>query len=228
MVRRFSVAVCSLLLFVLHAAPAVGQGGVTSTISGIVTDNTGAVIPGANVVALHKARGVSQEAITNSDGTFAFPSMQPGTYAVTVTLTGFRTVVIDDVVLTTGSPANLRATLEIGTLSEQVTVTSSSEIVQTISSTVSSTITTNQITKLPLTSRSAMDFVTFLPGVSTPAGNRDATINGLPRGMINITLDGVNVQDNTLRTDRRVLRDRQPASRRGGGGDRHYRHPGRR
>lgn len=200
MARRFSVAVCSLLLFVLHAAPAVGQGGVTSTISGIVTDNTGAVIPGANVVALHKARGVSQEAITNSDGTFAFPSMQPGTYAVTVTLTGFRTVVIDDVVLTTGSPANLRATLEIGTLSEQVTVTSSSEIVQTISSTVSSTITTNQITKLPLTSRSAMDFVTFLPGVSTPAGNRDATINGLPRGMINITLDGVNVQDNTLRT----------------------------
>ena len=45
-----------------------------------------------------------------------------------------------------------------------------------------------------------MDFVNFLPGVSTPAGNRDATINGLPRGMINITLDGVNIQDNTLRS----------------------------
>src|SRR5688572_33181750 len=45
-----------------------------------------------------------------------------------------------------------------------------------------------------------MDFVNYLPGVSTPGGNRDATINGLPRGTINITLDGVNVQDNTLRT----------------------------
>ena len=45
-----------------------------------------------------------------------------------------------------------------------------------------------------------MDFVNFLPGVSTPDGNRDATINGLPRGMINITLDGVNIQDNTLRS----------------------------
>ena len=104
--------------------------------------------------------------------------------------------------------------MEVGGVSEQVTVSSSSEIVQTQSSTVSTTINTNQITKLPLTTRSAMDFVNLLPGVSTPNGNRQATINGLPRGTINITLDGVNVQDNTLRTTRRLLRDRQPASRR--------------
>jgi hypothetical protein len=189
-----------LLLSLILAASAAGQGGVTSTISGVVSDNTGAVVPGATVVALHTATGFSQFQITNTEGTFTFPSMQSGNYTVTVSLTGFRTVVVNDVVLTSGSPANLRATLEVGTLSEQVVVTSSSEIVQTISSTVSSTINSTQITKLPLTSRSAMDFVNFLPGVSTPAGNRDATINGLPRGMINITLDGVNVQDNTLRS----------------------------
>ena len=81
-----------------------------------------------------------------------------------------------------------------------MTVASSSEIVQTQSSTISQTINTKQITKLPLTTRSAMDFVNFLPGVTTPSGNRQAVINGLPRGVINITLDGVNVQDNTLRT----------------------------
>jgi hypothetical protein len=81
-----------------------------------------------------------------------------------------------------------------------VVVSSSSEVVQTQSSTISSTINANQIIKLPLTSRSAMDFVTFLPGVATPGGNRQSQINGLPRGMINITLDGVNIQDNTLRT----------------------------
>ena len=77
---------------------------------------------------------------------------------------------------------------------------SSSEVVQTQSSTVSTTINTNQIVKLPITSRSAMDFVNMLPGVTTANGNRQAVINGLPRGTINITLDGVNVQDNTLRT----------------------------
>ena len=79
-------------------------------------------------------------------------------------------------------------------------MSSASEIIQTQSTTVSSTINTNQILKLPLTTRSAMDFVTFLPGVSTPGGNRQSMINGLPQGMINITLDGVNIQDNTLRS----------------------------
>ena len=200
MARRLLLAVSSLFLSLFLVAPAAGQGGVTSTISGVVTDNTGGVVPGASVVLVHKATGVSQESATNSDGTFAFPSMSPGNYTVTVSLTGFRTVVIENVVVTSGSPANVRATLEVGGLTEQVTVSSTSEIVQTQSPTVSSTVTSTQITKLPLTSRSAMDFVNFLPGVSTPAGNRDATINGLPRGMINITLDGVNIQDNTLRS----------------------------
>ena len=79
-------------------------------------------------------------------------------------------------------------------------MSSASEIIQTQSTTVSSTINTNQILKLPLTTRSAMDFVTFLPGVQTPGGNRQSMINGLPQGMINITLDGVNIQDNTLRS----------------------------
>jgi hypothetical protein len=198
--RRPLVAAFSLLLSVVLSAPAAGQGGVTSTISGVVTDSAGGVVPGADVTAVHVATGVSQTTITNGEGAFSLPSLSPGTYRVTVSLQGFRTVVVNDVVLTSGAPANVRATLEIGNLTESVTVTSTSEIVQTQSSTISSTINSNQITKLPLTSRSAMDFVNFLPGVSTPAGNRDATINGLPRGMINITLDGVNVQDNTLRS----------------------------
>ena len=179
---------------------AAAQGGTTSTISGTVLDNTGGVVPGASVSAKHNATGVTQEAITNADGTFSIPGLNVGAYTVTVSLQGFKTVVVNNVTLTSGQPAQVKATLEVGGLSEQVTVTSSSEIVQTNSPTVSSTVTSTQITKLPLTSRSAMDFVNFLPGVSTPAGNRDATINGLPRGMINITLDGVNVQDNTLRS----------------------------
>jgi hypothetical protein len=179
---------------------AAAQGGTTSTISGVVHDSGGGVVPGADVVVHHIATGVSQNGVTNAEGAFSFPSMVPGTYRVTVSLQGFKTVVVNNVVLTSGAPANVRATLEVGGLTEQVIVSSSTEIVQTQSSTISSTINTNQITKLPLTSRSAMDFVNFLPGVSTPAGNRDATINGLPRGMINITLDGVNIQDNTLRS----------------------------
>ncbi len=123
--------------------------------------------------------------------------MNIGTYSVTVKLSGFKTFVSNNVVLTSGAGANVRATLEIGGVEEQVVVSSASEIIQTQSTTISSTINTNQILKLPLTTRSAMDFVTFLPGVQTPGGNRQSMINGLPQGMINITLDGVNIQDNT-------------------------------
>jgi len=143
---------------------------------------------------------VSDSSVTNSEGSFSFPGLQIGSYTVTVTLDGFKTFIANNVVLTAGAGANVKATLEVGGVTEQVVVSSASEIVQTQSSTVSSTINTNQISKLPLTSRSAMDFIPFLPGVSTPGGNRDSTINGLPKGVINITLDGVNIQDNTLRT----------------------------
>ena len=90
--------------------------------------------------------------------------------------------------------------LEVGGLEEQILVSSRSEIVQTQSTVISSTINANQIMKLPNTSRAALDFVTSLPGVTTPGGNRQSQINGLPQGVINITLDGVNVQDNTLRS----------------------------
>jgi hypothetical protein len=163
-------------------------------------DASGGVIPGADVVVQHNATGVTNSAVTNADGAFSFPNLNIGTYTVTVKLQGFKTFVANNVVLTSGAPAEVRATLEIGGVEEQVVVSSRSEIVQTQSTVISSTINTNQIVKLPITSRSAMDFVTLLPGVTTAGGNRQSQINGLPRGVINITLDGVNIQDNTLRS----------------------------
>jgi hypothetical protein len=189
-----TAAFCSLGTF------AYAQGATTQTLSGSVVDASGAVIPGADVTAKHTGTGVSFNAVSNGEGLFSLPSLPVGTYNVTVTLQGFKTVIIQDVALSSAAPANVKATMEVGGVAEQVTVASTSEIVQTQSSTVAQTINTNQISKLPLTSRSAMDFVNFLPGVTTANGNRQAVINGLPRGTINITLDGVNVQDNTLRT----------------------------
>ena len=196
--RLFTVLVASVIL--AASGFAYAQGGTSSTLSGVVLDTGGGVVPGADVTVKHNATNVSQSSVTNTEGVFSFPGLNVGTYTVTVTLQGFKTFITNNVVLTSGAGANVRATLEVGGVSEQVTVTSSSEIVQTQSPTVSTTVNTNQITKLPITSRSAMDFVNLLPGVSTPAGNRQATINGLPRGTINITLDGVNIQDNTLRS----------------------------
>ena len=199
-VSRLGLVVMFAAVFASAGTLAYGQGATTQTLSGTVVDGSGAVIPGADVAAKHAGTGVVSNAVSNSEGLFSMASMQIGTYTVTVTLQGFKTAVIQNVVLTSTAGASVKATMEVGGVSEQVTVSSASEIVQTQSSTVSTTINTNQITKLPLTSRSAMDFVNFLPGVTTANGNRQAVINGLPRGTINITLDGVNIQDNTLRT----------------------------
>ncbi len=188
-----------VFLAAVFCAPgsAWAQGATSQTLSGTVVDASGAVIPGADVSAKHIGTGVVSTAVSNSEGLFSIPSLPIGAYTVTVTLQGFKTVVINDVVLTSGAGANVKATMEVGGVTEQVTVSSSSEIIQTQSSGVTQTVNTNQISKLPMTSRSAMDFVNLLPGVSSPSGNRNATVNGLPRTAINITLDGVNVQDNT-------------------------------
>src|SRR5438034_1026040 len=193
-----AVAVAGIVLAL--AGTSFGQGGTTATLNGIVVDTTGAMVPGADVVAKHNATGVTVSAVSNTDGVFSFPALNTGTYIVTVALQGFKQYVANNVVLTSGAGANVRAVLEVGTLEETITVSSQSAIVQTQSSTISTTITTNQVIRLPVTSRSAMDFVAMMPGVATPNGNRQSTINGLPRGTINITLDGVNIQDNTLRS----------------------------
>src|SRR5215831_18853617 len=196
---RMGLLVLLAAVFCATGTRAYAQGATSQTISGTVVDSSGAVIPGADVVAKHTGTGVTNATVSNTEGFFSIPSLPIGTYSVTVTLQGFKTVVINDVVLTSGAGANVKATLEVGGVTEQVTVASTSEIVQTQTAGVAQTVNAQQIVKLPLTSRGAMDFVNLLPGVTTPNGNRQASINGLPRSAINITLDGVNIQDNTLK-----------------------------
>src|SRR5215510_13548685 len=110
---------------------ASAQGATSQTLSGTVVDASGAVIPGADVAAKHTGTGVVSNAVTNGEGIFSIASLAIGNYTVTVTLQGFKTVVINNVVLTAASPASVKATLEVGGMTEQVTVSSASEIVQT-------------------------------------------------------------------------------------------------
>ena len=188
------------MMSVVFGAAAFAQGGTTSSIIGTVSDASGGVIPGASVVVKSATTGAEFTATTNEQGGFTIPAVNPGTYTVTVTLSGFKTVVLNDVVVNAATPASVRVKMEVGGLEETVTVNSASEIIQTQSAAVSTTLDTNQILKLPTGSRSALDFVTTLPGVNTPGGSRDSTINGLPQSAINITIDGISAQDNQLKT----------------------------
>src|SRR6185436_8879144 len=186
----------AIALTMLISTMAFAQGGVTSTLSGTVVDSTGAVVPGANVVVKRADTGITTDAVTNAEGQFTAPALNAGTYTVTVSLTGFKTVTLNDA----GVPAGVKVTMEIGGVEEQVVVQAASEVVKTQSSTVSTTLAAKQIASLPLTSRDALQFVVNLPGVNTPGTARNSTVNGLPQGAINITLDGISIQDNYLKT----------------------------
>lgn len=178
---------------------ALGQG-TTSILSGSVHDESGAVIKGAQVVAKNLASGVEFKTMTAANGTFSIPALDSGTYSVTVSATGFKVAVLSDVKLDAGTTGTVRVPLEVGSTSESVIVQGAGEIVQTQSANIATTLSVNQISNLPLVSRDTLNFVVMLPGVDTPGINRDSTIHGLPQTAINITLDGINVQDNYLKT----------------------------
>jgi hypothetical protein len=187
------------LFTLITSAGAFAQGSSTASISGVVIDSDGGVIPGATIVVKNIKTGESFNTVSSGAGTFSIPALITGTYTVTVSLEGFKTALLNNVVVNSGVPASVRATLEVGGLTEQVTVQANSELVQTQSAAVSTVLDTRQVQSLPLSSRDASQFVVFLPGVTSPGGSRDSTVNGLPQSTINMTLDGVNIQDNTLR-----------------------------
>jgi hypothetical protein len=163
----------------------------TATLTGVVVDTAGGVVPGANVTVTNDATQVALEAVTNSSGAFSFPALPIGTYTVSVSLTGFKTFVANNVRLLSNQPGSVTATLEVGALTEKVEVKSRSELVQSQSASVSSTLSVEQLKQIPLNSRNVLYAVALLPGVSTTGGPRGAVINGLPNNTVNITIDGV-------------------------------------
>ncbi len=192
-----------LLVTAFAVAPpwAFSQGGVTSTLSGIVVDSSGAVVPGASITVKNNATAAITPAVSGADGLFTIPALEPGIYTVTVTLQGFKTAVLSDVRLNAGIPASVKAVLQVGGRAETVVVDAATEILQSTKTSVATTLSRQQITNLPRPGRDAFDLVTYMPGVTTSDGSsRGAVVNGLPGSTVNITLDGMNIQDNYLKT----------------------------
>jgi hypothetical protein len=191
----------ALLAIAASITPAFAQGSGSTSLSGVVSDAGGGVIPGATVVVKNNATSVTFEATTNTSGAFSVPALDPGTYTVTVSLAGFKTAVINDIRLLTATPASIQARLEVGDLSETIEVKGGSTLVQTQSAAVTSTIAVEQLKELPLVSRNGLYALAFLPGVETSAGPRGATISGLPNNTVNITIDGISTGNALMSTD---------------------------
>jgi hypothetical protein len=189
------------LVMAMVGTHAYAQGAATTTsLAGIVADTSGGVIPGADVVIKNNATSAATQATTDAAGRFTIPALDPGTYTMTVSLMGFKTWSSPDVKLIAATPASVKVTLEVGKLEETVVVHGAAEIVQTQSASVTTTMTTTQITNIPLVTRNTLDAVTMLPGVQTTGTARSSFVMGLAANAVNITIDGINTQDNYLKT----------------------------
>ena len=207
--KSASAFLCLLLtaVFALTAAPrALAQIGGTGSIQGVITDSTGAVIPGATVTATNVATGVKTERQTTGAGLYVLAPLPPGEYKITVSATGFRQLEQDRVIVDALSTVGLNLTLQVGTASETVTITSAPAQLNTSDPRLGTTIRNELYTNLPLAMGTAVAgsgigqgprnpgaFIFLLPGVSE--GNRWGTINGAQGFSKDVFIEGVPITD---------------------------------
>ena len=185
----FSLSI--LLISALGCLTAFGQAG-TSTVRGTVTDPQGNVVAGATVTLTDPAKNSSRTATTEDNGTYRFELVTAGDYNLTVEAKGFKKSVISNVHAAVSNPNPVDVKLEIGNVSETVTVTSNSAeaLVNKEDATLGNVFVNRQITQLPILGRSIPSLLTLQPGVT-----RDGSVTGARADQSNVTLDGVDINE---------------------------------
>src|SRR5579875_1624600 len=192
----WSIAVVAVGL--AGSAHLFGQAG-TASVSGRVTDTSGAAIPAATVTVKNTGTSVSSTTVTDGEGRYTVPDLGIGSYEIQVSKTGFQTSVRTGITLTVGSAPVIDLQLAVGQASQTVTVSAEASLVETTNASVSSLVNSTQMRELPLNGRNFEQLILLAPGVSTyPAGGSSAltsvanaySIAGArPEGYSN-TLDG--------------------------------------
>jgi len=187
-----------LLCWLAGALAAYSQ--TTGRLTGTVLDPTDAAVPAAKVAIVNSATGAQFTAETNAEGAFTVSQIESGTYSVRVTASGFRTSEVQNVKVDVGKEYSLPPVrMVLGEVQESVTVTAGVNLVQTTNAETSGTLYTEQIKNLPLPERNPLDLIILQAGVST--NGPDTVIDGNRSSFSNMTLDGINIQDNFIRAN---------------------------
>jgi len=187
------------LLVFAFAVSTVAQVALSS-ISGTVLDPSGLPVVGAKVEVINEGTGARHEATTGSQGGFSVTAIQAGYYRVETTADGFKTSAVSSIKVDAGAARSVPPIrLELGIVSETVTVEGGAEIINTTNSVISNTVELKQIQDLPTLDRNPINLLDLQAGVNSN-GRTNRTVNGLRTSATNMSLDGVNIQDNFIRT----------------------------
>ncbi len=197
-------------LAIVACCPGMAQT-ITGSINGLVTDQNGAIVPSATVVAKNVATGVETSGTTNSSGNYSLRFLQIGQYTVTVKQTGFKEATFGPFTLEVDQTAKVDAKLTIGSATETVTVSNEvAPILNTDNATIATTFSANTIQNIPLNGRNFSSLTLFLPGAVTTepggltgsngternvASNGQASINGNRNQTNNYLLDGIEINE---------------------------------
>jgi hypothetical protein len=198
--RAIFLVVLALSLSTLTSSAAAQV--LYGSIVGNVTDETRGAVPGATVTITNNETGASREAVSDATGGYSFPALQPGTYRIMVRVDGFRTFTRQDVAVTLNSIARVDVALQVGQLSESVTVAAERPLLQTDRAEVRSELKATELVNLPVSiNRNYQYLFRVLPGFTPPAEAHSVpsnpsralvfNVNGASRSSNNIRIDGV-------------------------------------
>ena len=188
----------SLLLLLIH-----GLFGQTSSLSGTVTDPTGAVIPNASLTIVNAQTGLQRQATSDAQGHYNMEQLPPGTYTLTAKSSGFVDTVLHGIQLQVNQPATMTVVFEkLGATSTAVTVEANATQVNTQDASLGNVIGTQAIVEVPLFARNITTLLSFQPGVTSfgVTDDRNAAVNGGRADQGNISLDGADVNNEATRS----------------------------
>src|ERR1700722_13305339 len=199
---QLAIVALLTLLLAIGAPSLMAQSAGTSSLTGTITDPSGAPIPGVTVTLTSNDTGQTRSGVTGGDGQYKFTRLPPGNYKVRFSAAGFKTSEIGSVVLNVTETPTLDRALEVGAQSEQVTVEATAETLQTASSTLGTVVGAATVTELPLSSRNFTQIIGLSGGASGPVNNAtsfgkgtgDISVNGATPGQNNFQMDGVAIQ----------------------------------
>ncbi len=163
-----------------------------ASLQGTVKDPTGALVPAATITVKDKGTGSVRTATTGASGEYSIPDLTPADYSLTVSVTGFRTVVVSSLLLHTGDQATYNATLEVGGSNQEVTVDAEVPLVNTTSAEVNHLVPPSQVADLPLNGRNFWELTQLTPGATFIPRGQTAQYNGseIRARNVNVTVNG--------------------------------------